>query len=240
MPFLTISLLFLSTSFLTVSSFLAGGFVTGGGVVFIFFLVGEGTALKNKDFSPILMWIVVFGTARFFLTWTAFRVSRYTLPLYPGILMFSASGAFKSLYFLKNRLPKRTMSISIIFSAIILYIFAVYSIRGYAVTDINSQTFVGYKQAGAFLMTQDSNLAILTPSPRQIKYYAPKFNVYDLEQNFTVADVERLIKDKKIHLVSIDKWSPHQPAWCKNYSWAAHGYRLVYDSKNIVIFKVRG
>ena len=207
-------------------------------VVFIFFLIGIGTALKHKDISPILMWVVIFGTVRFFLTWIAFRVSRYTLPLYPGILMFSAYGVFKSLDFLKNRLPKRTMSISIIFSAMILYIFAVYSIRGYAVTDINSQTFVGYKQAGEFLMTQDSNFTILTPSPQQIKYYAPKFNVYDLEQNFTTADVEQLIKDKKIQLVSIDKWSPHQPDWCRNYSWTAHGYRPVYNNKNIVIFKV--
>ena len=185
------------------------------------------------------MWVIIFGTARFFLPWLAFRMSRYSLPLYPGILMFSAYGVFKSLYFLKNRLPKRTMSISIIFSAIILYIFAVYSIRGYAVTAINSQTFVGYKQAGEFLMTHDNNLTILTASPQQMKYYAPEFTVYDMNQSSTVVHIEKLIKDKKINFISIDKWSPHQPDWCRNYSWAAHGYRLVYNNKNIVIFKVR-
>ena len=207
-------------------------------VVFIFFLIGAGTALKQKDISPILMWLVIFGTARFFLSWIAFRMSRYTLPLYPAILMFSAYGVFKSLDFLNNRLPKRTIFSSIVFSAIILYMLAVYSIRGYAVTDINSQTFVGYKQAGEYLMTHDSsNLTILTPSPQQMKYYAPKFTVYDLEQNFTAADVEQLIKDKKIQLVSLDKWSPHQPDWCRDYSWTVRGYRPVYDSKNIVIFK---
>jgi hypothetical protein len=98
---------------------------------------------------------------------------------------------------------------------------------------------VGYKQAGEFLMTHDGNLTILTPSPRQIKFYASEFTVYDLNQSFTVADIEQLIKNEKINFVSIDKWSPHQPLWCRNYSWAAHGYRLVYDNKNIVIFKVK-
>ena len=208
-------------------------------IVCILFLIGAGTALKQKDFSPMLMWVIIFGTARFFLPWLAFRVSRYSLPLYPALLMFSAYGGIKSLAFLKNKLPKRTMSSFIIFSSIFLYIFAVYSIRGYAVTDINSQTFVGYKKAGEFLMIYNSNLTILTPSPRQIKYYAPKFTVYDLSQRFTVANIEQLIKDKKIHFVSIDKWSPHQPDWCMNYSWASHGYQLVYDNKNIVIFKVK-
>ena len=70
-----------------------------GPVVFIFFLIGVGTALKHKDFSPIIMWVIVFGTARFFLPWLAFRVSRYSLPLYPAILMFAAYGGLKSFSF---------------------------------------------------------------------------------------------------------------------------------------------
>ena len=201
-------------------------------VVCVLFLIGAGTALKHKDFSPMLMWVIIFGTARFFLPWLAFRVSRYSLPLYPALLMFSAYGGIKSFAFLKNKLPKRTMFTSIIFSSIVIYIFAVYSVRGYAVTDINSQTFVGYKKAGEFLMNHNSHLTILTPSPRQIKYFAPKFTVYDLNQSFTVAHIEQLIKEKKIHFVSIDKWSPHQPNWCKNYTWTSHGYQLVYDNKN--------
>ena len=183
------------------------------------------------------MWVIVFGTARFFLPWLAFRASRYSLPLYPAILIFSAYGVFESLDFLKNKLPKRTMFSSVVFSAIILYILSVYSIRGYAVSDINSQTFVGYEQAGEFLMTHDSNLTILTPSPQQMKYYAPEFTVYDMDQSSTIDHIEKLIKDKNINFVSIDKWSPHQPDWCRNYSWTTHGYRLVFDNKNIAIFK---
>ena len=208
-------------------------------VVFILFLIGAGTAVKHKDFSPILMWVIIFGTARLFLPWLAFRMSRYSLPLYPAILMFSAYGVFKSLDFLKNRFPKRTMFSAIVFSAIILYIFSVYAIRSYAVTNINSQTFLGYEEAGEFLMAHASNPTILTPSPRQIKYYAPEFTVYDLNRKFTAADMAKFVKNKKINFISIDKWSPHQPDWYRNYSWAAHGYRLVYDYKNIIIFKVK-
>jgi len=211
-----------------------------GPVVFIFFLIGVGTALKNKDLSPILMWVIIFGTARFFLPWLAFRISRYSLPLYPAFLLFSAYGGIKSFDFLKNKLPKRTMFNSLVFISIFLYIFSVYTIRSYTVTNINSQTFLGYKEAGKFLMTHNSNPTILTPSPRQIKYYAPEFTVYDLNRNFTADDMARFVKDNKIDFISIDKWSPHQPDWCRNYSWDGHGYRLVYDHKNIAIFKVTG
>lgn len=208
-------------------------------VVCILFFIGIGIALKQKDFSPILMWIIIFGTARLFLPWLAFRVSRYTLPLYPAILMFSAYGGVQSFSFFKNKLPNKSLSISVIFAAILIYIFTGYSLKGYAVTNINSQTFLGYKQAGKFLLAHADNPTILTPSPRQIKYYAPAFTVYDLNRNFTAADMARFVKDKKINFVSIDKWSPHQPDWYKHYSWDAHGYRLVYNHKNILIFELK-
>jgi hypothetical protein len=90
-----------------------------------------------------------------------------------------------------------------------------------------------------FLRTYGGNKAILTPSPRQIKYYAPAFIVYDLNKKFNVAEMGLFVKDKKIDLISIDKWSPHQPNWCKNYAWAAHGYKLIYNSKDVAIFKAR-
>jgi 4-amino-4-deoxy-L-arabinose transferase-like glycosyltransferase len=207
-------------------------------IVCVFFLIGLGTALKNKDFSPILIWVIIFGTARFFLPWVAFRVSRYSLPLYPAILMFAAYGGFKSFYFLKNKLPERAILLAVVFSSILVYAIAVYSIRGYAVTDINSKTFVGYKEAGAFLTKQDDKKSILTSSPRQIKYFAPEFTVYDLPKRITFEESQRLIKEKEIDFFSIDRWSPHQPAWCQNHSWLQNGYRPVYKNDNIIIFKV--
>jgi len=208
-------------------------------IVFIFFLIGVGTALKHKDFSPMLMWVVVFGTARFFLPWIAFRVSRYSLPLYPALLMFSAYGGVKSLAFLKNKLPKKTLLLTVVFSSILVYVIAVYSLRGYAVTDINGKTFIGYKEAGAFLTKQNGEESILTASPRQIKYYAPKFSVYDLAKHTTFKESRELIKEKEIDFISIDKWSPHQPSWCRDYSRLQNCYRPVYKNENIIIFKVR-
>ena len=207
-------------------------------IVCVFFLIGLGTALKNKDFSPILIWVIIFGTTRFFLPWVAFRVSRYSLPLYPAILMFAAYGGFMSFSFLKKRLPERAILLTVVFSSILVYAIAVYSIRGYAVTDINSKTFVGYKEAGAFLTEQDGEQSILTSSPRQIKYFAPEFTVYDLPKHITFKESQRLIKEKEIDFFSIDRWSPHQPAWCQDYSWLQNGYRPVYKNDNIIIFKV--
>ena len=208
-------------------------------IVCILFFIGIGTALKHKDFSPVFVWVILFGTVRLFLPWVAFRVSRYTLPLYPALLMFSAYGAVQSISFLHIKLPNRTLVISIIFASIFLYIFTGYTLKSYAVTDINNRTFVGYKQAGGFLRKHVGNFRILTPSPRQIKYYAPKFTVYNLNQNDTADDIAQIAIDKKIDFISIDKWSPHQPDWCGNYKWSAHGYKLVYGNKNIAIFKVK-
>ena len=210
-----------------------------GPVVFIFFLIGVTTALKHKEFSPILIWVIVFGTTRFFLPWIAFRVSRYSLPIYPALLMFSAYGWITGLAFLKNKLPKRTILLTVAFSSILVYVIAVYSIRGYAVTDINSKTFVGYKEAGAFLIKQNGEKSILTSSPRQMEYYAPNFTVYDLAKHITFKEGRELIKEKEIEFISVDRWSPHQPYWCRDNSLLQNYYRPVYKNENIIIFKIR-
>lgn len=208
-------------------------------IVCFFILIGLGTALKDKDFSPILVWVIIFGTARFFLPWVVFRASRYSLPLYPAVLMFAAYGGFKSFSFLKKRLPEQTILLTVVFSSILVYAIAVYSIRGYAVTDINSKTFVGYKEAGAFLTKQDGKRSILTSSPRQLKYFAPGFIVYDLPRHISFEECQRLIKEKEIVFFSIDRWSPHQPSWCRDHSFPPNFYCPVYKNDDIIIFKVR-
>ncbi|MBW2602834.1 MAG: glycosyltransferase family 39 protein [Deltaproteobacteria bacterium] len=208
-------------------------------VVCILFLIGVGTALKHKDFSPILMWVIIFGTARFFLPWVAFRVSRYSLPLYPAVLMFAAYGGLTSFSFLKEKMLDRTILLTLVFSSILVYVIAIYSIRGYAVTDINNQTFVGYKEAGAFLTKQNGEESILTASPRQIKYYAPEFTVYDLAKHITFKESRELIIEKEIGFISIDRWSPHQPSWCRDNSRLQNYYRPVYKNEDIIIFKIR-
>lgn len=208
-------------------------------VVCIFFFIGFGTALKNKDFSPMLVWVILFGTARFFLPWVAFRVSRYSLPLYPAVLMFAAYGGIKSFSFLTMKMPKHSLLITIVFSAILLYVGSVYCMRGYAVTAINSKTFVGYKEAGIFLTKQGDNRSILTSSPRQIKYFAPRITIYDLPQHRNFEETRRFVTNNKIDFISVDRWSPHQPDWCRNYSFISNGYGPVYKNENIIIFEVR-
>ena len=208
-------------------------------IVCVFILIGIGTALKDKDLSPIFIWVIIFGTARFFLPWVAFRVSRYSLPLYPAVLMFAAYGGFTSFSFLKEKMPDRTILLTMVFSSILVYTIAVYSIRGYAVTDINSKTFVGYREAGAFLTKQDGEQSILTSSPRQIKYFAPEFTVYDLPKHISFEESRRLIKENEINFISIDRWSPHQPSWCRDHSFPPNSYCPVYKNDDITIFKVR-
>ena len=187
----------------------------------------------------MFVWVILFGTARFFLPWVAFRVTRYSLPLYPAILMFAAYGGIKSFSCLKKVMPTRTVSLTVVFCAILLYVFSVYCMRGYAVTDINSKTFVGYKEAGIFLTKQGDNRSILTSSPRQVKYFAPWITVYDLPQHRNFEETWRFITDNKIDFLSVDRWSPHQPDWCRNYSWLQNDYRPVYKNDNIIIIAVQ-
>jgi hypothetical protein len=104
--------------------------------------------------------------------------------------------------------------------------------------DINSKTFVGYKEAGAFLTKQDDKKSILTSSPRQIKYFAPEFAVYDLPKHITFEESRRLIKENEINFISIDRWSPHQPSWCRDHSFPPNSFCPVYKNDNIIIFKV--
>lgn len=153
--------------------------------------------------------------------------------------MFAGYGGLKSFSFLKQKMPDRTLFLTVAFSSILVYVIGVYSIRGYAVTDINSKTFVGYKEAGAFLTKQNGEQSILTASPRQIKYYVPKFTVYDLAKQITFKESRELITEKEIDFISIDRWSPHQPSWCRDYSRLQKCYRPVYKNENIIIFKVR-
>ena len=85
---------------------------------------------------------------------TVIRI-RYILPIMKYILKQETKDEFVSRHvksypvmrYVNNNLPDRTILLSVVFSSILVYVIAVYSIRGYGVTDINSKTFVGYKEA---------------------------------------------------------------------------------------------
>ena len=208
-------------------------------IVCFFFFIGLASALRKRDFSPLLIWVILFGTARFFLPWQAFRMSRYTLPLYPGVIILAAYGGITSFSFLRKRLPERTFFISMAFGSILLYILFIFFLRGYAVTDINSRTFVGFEHVKHFFQNKSSDLAILTSSPRQVKYMAPHLPVYDLSGNLTPKQARTLIKEKLIVYILIDRWSPHQPKWAPQYFLSDNRYHPVLQTKNLCILAVR-
>ena len=208
-------------------------------IVCFFFFIGLASALRKRDFSPLLIWVILFGTARFFLPWQAFRMSRYTLPLYPGVIILAAYGGITSFSFLRKRLPKRTFFISMAFGSILLYTLFIFFLRGYAVTDINSKTFVGFEYVKHFFKNESSDLAILTSSPRQVKYMAPHLSVYDLSGNLTPGQARTLIKEKLIDYILIDRWSPHQPKWAPQYFLSDNRYHPVLQTKNLCILAVR-
>jgi hypothetical protein len=209
-----------------------------GIIVCLFFLVGFASALKERDFSPLLIWIILFGTARIFLPWQAFRMSRYTLPLYPGIIILAAYGGYVSFSFIKERFPNRIFLISMIFGSILVYALSIFALRGYSVTDINSKTFVGFEQVRQFFKNKPHDLAILTSSPRQVKYMAPDHSVYDLSGDLTPEQAAALIREKKIHYILIDRWSPHQPKWAMEHFISDTSYRPVFQTRNLCIFEV--
>jgi hypothetical protein len=204
----------------------------------ILFFIGLGAALRKKEFSPLIVWIILFGTARLFLPWQAFRISRYTLPLYPGIMILAAYGGMVSLSFLKTRFSHRTFPISLIFGSILLYVLSIFAFRGYTVTDLNSKKFVGFEQVKYFFENKPSNVAILTSSPRQVKYMAPHICVHDLPSSFTPEETDILIREKRIDYILLDRWSPHRPKWALEYFLSKAGYHLVFQTRNLCILEV--
>lgn len=206
-----------------------------------FFIVGFGKAAYKNDFSPLFKWVLIFGTARLFLPWVAFRVSRYSLPLYPGMMLFAAYGWFSALDFIRKKMPKISMSVVLLFSAVLVYAMAVSSIKAYDVSDSTSRTFTGFREVGDFLRHQSENrhVNILTSSPRQIKYFVPDSNVYDLPGESSPKDMEILIRDKKIEFVSSDIWSPHQPDWCVEYFVPQNGFHPIFRNENFVVYNYK-
>lgn len=207
-------------------------------VVCIFFFIGLASALRRKEFSPLIIWVILFGTARFFLPWQAFRMSRYSLPLYPGMIILAAYGGIKSYYFLKERFPTREFVIAMTFGLILVYTLCISALRGYKVADINSKTFVGFKQVEHFFKNKPADIEILTSSPRQVKYMAPHTYVHDLPSTFTPEQARVLIREKGIGYILLDRWSPHQPKWAPEYFLSDPKYHPIFQTKNLCIFEV--
>ena len=98
---------------------------------------------------------------------------------------------------------------------------------------------MGFEYVKHFFKNESSDLAILTSSPRQVKYMAPHLSVYDLSGNLTPGQARTLIKEKLIDYILIDRWSPHQPKWAPQYFLSDNRYHPVLQTKTLCILAVR-
>lgn len=214
------------------TEFFLGYFLVG------FIIIGIIFTIKEKKYSALFHWVVLFGLFRFFLPWVIFRISRYTLPLYPGLLILAGYGCYSTAKILALKWPKYSKRVTLLFVAAILYILFAHTTKSMNMMKQTSNMFVGYDKAAIFLKNKPQPHIIATASPRQMKYYDPAFDIYDINKNISPDDFKSFIEDKKIHYLAIDLWSPHLPGWCKTFDFQRNGYTLIYGHQKVFIFKV--
>jgi hypothetical protein len=194
--------------------------------------------IKEKKYSTLFHWVLLFVIFRFFLPWVIFRLSRYTLPLYPGLLIFASYGCYRTAQLLTSKWPKYSNLVKIFFVISISSVLFFQATKSINMMKQTSNMFVGFDKAAAFLKSQPAPHAIATASPRQIKYYAPGFDIYDIKKDISPDDFKTFIKDKNIHYLAIDLWSPHLPSWCRTFDFPRNGYVPIYGYKKVYLFKV--
>jgi len=207
--------------------------------VCFFFIVGVVTALRKLAFSPLLNWVILFGTARLFLPWHAFRIPRYTLPLYPAIIIFAAYGGVTSFKFLRSKLPDRTKLLAAISCIFLLYVFSVTLHKGYRTTYYTNKNSVGFQALQHFFQNNSKDAAVLTSSPRQIKYMVPELKPHDLARNTSPEQAKSLIEQHDISYIILDRWSPHQPTWALDYFLRNKGYQPAFATEHLIVFTVK-
>ena len=203
-----------------------------------FIIIGIISTVKEKKYSALFHWVLLLGLFRFFLPWVVFRVSRYTLPLYPGLLIFASYGCYRTAQLLTSKWPKYSNLVTIFFVISISSVLFFQATKSINMMKQTSNMFVGFDKAVAFLKSQPAPHTIATASPRQMKYYEPGFEIYDIKKDISPDDFKTFIKDKDIHYLSIDLWSPHLPVWFKTFNFPKNGYPPIYDHQKVFIFKV--
>ena len=200
-------------------------------------LVSFVFALRRGEINVLVVWVLVFWTIRLFLPWGVFRMSRYSLPLYPGIMIMASAGAYEVYEWIKAQRPHLKSVTAAVLFLIIAFVFLIYAFRGYEVSTLNAKTFTGYREASRVLMRAESEQSLVSASRNQFAYYLPKFQVVDLPRGTTPEGLVTLMVEKRITYLAIDRWSPHQPRWCMDYPFEQRGFEKVYTSDNFVIFR---
>jgi len=209
-----------------------------GYFIVCFILLGIAFTVKERKFSALFHWVCIFGIFRIFLPWIVFRVSRYTLPLYPGLYIFAAYGCFRGAQLIGSRWPVYSKWANLFLIVLVGNVLVQHSFKSLDILNRTTNTFTGYRQACEFLLRQPSPHSVATASPRQMKYFAPSFDVHDIAANVTPDKLREFIKKTEIEYLVIDFWSPHIPSWSGLYDYKKNGYSLIYKSQNIYLFKV--
>ena len=209
-----------------------------GYIILTFSAIGFLLSIKNKQYNALFHWVVLFGIFRFFLPWLIFRVSRYTIPLYPGLYLLAAYGCYQTTKHIYSSWPKYcklTITLLIITMSSILYL---HFVKSMTMLKQTSNSFVGFDKSCEFLKKQPEPHSVATASPRQIKYFVPTFEVYNIEGKIRPESFHVFLDKNNIHYLSIDRWSPHLPLWLKSYDYQNDEYTLLYKRQNVLLFKV--
>lgn len=210
-----------------------------GGVVMLLAIVGLAAAVRQRQFSALFHWFCLFAIFRLFLPWVVFRVSRYTLPLYPALFVFAALGTREIVRFASARWPAHKRLAVFFFGVAISSVLFHHTMKSLDILGKTRDTFTGFKEAAAFIRSGPAPHRIATASPRQMKYFGPEFEVRDMPPDISAENLRAVIERHRITYLVIDLWSPHLPAWCRDYPYAKNGYVMVHAGQNVFVFKTR-
>jgi len=214
------------------TKFFMGYFLIG------FALIGIVLTVKERKYSALFHWVCVFGIFRIFLPWVIFRISRYTMPLYPGLLVFAAYGCHGTIQMVAEKWPAYKKWATLFFVISIGSILFDHAMKSLELLKQSHNTFVGFREAASFIEKQPQPHVVATGSPRQMKYFAPGFDVYDINPGISPDNLRSFLSENQIRYLSIDLWSPHLPAWCKTFDYHKNGYMLIYEKNSVYLFKV--
>ncbi|MBU4316533.1 MAG: glycosyltransferase family 39 protein [Proteobacteria bacterium] len=203
-----------------------------------FAVVGMAMTVKEKKYSALFHWVCIFGIFRIFLPWVIFRVSRYTMPLYPALFIFAAYGCYESVQFVASRFPKYSKLATLFFVVSITSIMFQHSVKSQDLLNQTRNMFVGYNEASAFLSTQPGPHSVATASPRQMKYFGSTFDIYDIGPSISPENLRAFLEKNDIQYLAIDLWSPHLPEWCRTFDYPQKGYAPIYSNQKVYLFKV--
>ncbi len=208
------------------------------GLFVIFFaIVGFFITIKEEKYSAVFHWFVIFGIFRIFLPWVIFRVSRYTLPLYPALFIFAAYGCYQTGKIVASNWPAYKTLAFLFFVIAISSVLFNHTMKGFNLLSQTENSFVGFKDVARFIKTQPKPHVLATASPRQMKYFGPEIDVYDIGSNITEERFKIYLEKNNINYFLIDFWSPHLPRWCQSFDYQKHGYQLIYHQKNIYLWE---